>query len=452
MATGCVGDKLCFREGAINTYLSRDGGHEWFEIAEGSHIYEFGDHGGLIVMAFDERAVKELAYSWDEGSTWEIIEFASTPVLVDNIMIEPGSTSTSFLIYGTRESSAGGRSGAVFQVDFGDLHTRACKGVDVPDVDESDYETWTPSAGPNQDGCLLGHKVQYTRRKRDAQCFNGEELERSVELEHCQCEDRDFECDVGYKRAVGESGTCTRDPMVSSAAAIPMPCPPGATYIVTDGHRKVAGDTCVGGVVHPGVTTMCPNTAWHQHLAPSRWFVLLLSLSLAVGLCFAQYSVAVGRSRPKGFLPASLGCVQFAARRSLNAVLWAVSFARDSFSGAGRGTSSGGWGRPGAKAPSVPFGGSMGGGDEPSTSQYKKMQPGEASESLPWDDEGGLMGGDGEDFHFEGDGTGDGDALDAAFAELQAGAGDDDLLGASPAPAASAPAHVPRLNAPRKAD
>ena len=34
----------------VNTYFSRDAGLTWFEIAKGSHIYEFGDHGALIVM------------------------------------------------------------------------------------------------------------------------------------------------------------------------------------------------------------------------------------------------------------------------------------------------------------------------------------------------------------------------------------------------------------------
>lgn len=35
----------------FNTYLSRDGGHNWFQIIQGSHIYEIGDHGGLITFA-----------------------------------------------------------------------------------------------------------------------------------------------------------------------------------------------------------------------------------------------------------------------------------------------------------------------------------------------------------------------------------------------------------------
>ena len=33
----------------VNTYLSRDGGLSWQETMVGPYIYEFGDHGGLVV-------------------------------------------------------------------------------------------------------------------------------------------------------------------------------------------------------------------------------------------------------------------------------------------------------------------------------------------------------------------------------------------------------------------
>lgn len=84
MATGNVGAELTFREGLVNTYFSRDGGHEWFEVAKGSHIYEFGDHGGIIVMANDEAEVNEVLYSFNEGLTWESLKFTSEslPVLL----------------------------------------------------------------------------------------------------------------------------------------------------------------------------------------------------------------------------------------------------------------------------------------------------------------------------------------------------------------------------------
>jgi hypothetical protein len=52
MAVGNMGEKLEFDKGARKgTYLSRDGGVTWSEIAKIPLIYEFGDHGGLLVAA-----------------------------------------------------------------------------------------------------------------------------------------------------------------------------------------------------------------------------------------------------------------------------------------------------------------------------------------------------------------------------------------------------------------
>ena len=75
----------------MNTYLSRDGGLSWFEVAKGSHIYEFGDHGGLIVMVKDMEPTNECLYSWDEGLTWKTHKFSEKPISVNNVIIEPYS-------------------------------------------------------------------------------------------------------------------------------------------------------------------------------------------------------------------------------------------------------------------------------------------------------------------------------------------------------------------------
>lgn len=53
MAIGSVGNHLTFGDKGTrkSTYLSRDGGLTWSEIAKIPLIYEFGDHGGLLVAA-----------------------------------------------------------------------------------------------------------------------------------------------------------------------------------------------------------------------------------------------------------------------------------------------------------------------------------------------------------------------------------------------------------------
>lgn len=90
MAVGSTGYELERKHGAkVNTYLSRDGGLNWQEVKKGSHIYEVGDHGGLIVMAKNNELTKEVIYSYNEGLTWHTLELSDTPFMVTNIIIEP---------------------------------------------------------------------------------------------------------------------------------------------------------------------------------------------------------------------------------------------------------------------------------------------------------------------------------------------------------------------------
>lgn len=59
------------------------------QIRKGSHIYEIGDRGGLIVMARDDMPTNKAIYSWDEGLTWSEIKLSEEPFLVQNIITEP---------------------------------------------------------------------------------------------------------------------------------------------------------------------------------------------------------------------------------------------------------------------------------------------------------------------------------------------------------------------------
>ena len=71
LGVGNIGSHLSPRE-EINTYISRDGGVEWNEVAKGNHIYEIGDQGGLIVIAPYMNKTNYIRYSWDEGKSWEV--------------------------------------------------------------------------------------------------------------------------------------------------------------------------------------------------------------------------------------------------------------------------------------------------------------------------------------------------------------------------------------------
>ncbi|CAE8586461.1 unnamed protein product [Polarella glacialis] len=175
MGTGNVGPYLRFEPDQTNTYMSRDGGLTWVEAHKGAFIYEFGDHGGLIVMADDIRKTKLVVFSWNEGQSWYDFELSDVPIEVDNIVTEPNATSTKFLLYGTR-----GDTGVMYHLDFETLSQPLCKGVWAADSVSSDYETWIPSDGRSTDKCMLGRQVTYTRRKQTSECFNGEKFERPV--------------------------------------------------------------------------------------------------------------------------------------------------------------------------------------------------------------------------------------------------------------------------------
>jgi hypothetical protein len=291
MATGNIGTSLSDNEDEINTYFSRDAGLSWDEVAKGSHIYEFGDHGALIVMANDVEASDTVYYSWNEGASWSPFKFSEKKLEIDNIIIEPTATSQKFMVYGSRKASKAGDKnekpvGAVYFLDFSELHARKCKGVEAPGTPDSDYERWSPSDGRLGDKCLLGHQITYVRRKRDSQCFNGQKLDRMNYVKDCACTENDYECDVGYTRKM-DGGPCTRVDAMTSADVMkatglpPSNCPSGTTYKVSNGYRKVAGDTCTAGVDRNPSVFDCPH--WTTTVSHGGWLVLLLLLCIVCG-------------------------------------------------------------------------------------------------------------------------------------------------------------------------
>jgi Sortilin, neurotensin receptor 3, len=93
MAVGNPGQNLEKQSDRLSTYLSRDGGLNWQEVHKGPYIYEFGDHGGLIVMAKHMIATQEILYSYNEGNSWNELKISEDPLDITNIIIEPNSIS-----------------------------------------------------------------------------------------------------------------------------------------------------------------------------------------------------------------------------------------------------------------------------------------------------------------------------------------------------------------------
>ena len=102
--------------------------------------------------------------------------------------------------------------GMVFTLDFKPLHEPQCKGADRPGEPDSDYELWTPFDGRHGDQkCFMGQQITYVRRKRDAECYNGEEMERKILRSYCQCSEMDYECDFGYVKDGNNNNVCVKE-------------------------------------------------------------------------------------------------------------------------------------------------------------------------------------------------------------------------------------------------
>lgn len=273
LGVGNVGASLSLREDELNTYFSRDGGLTWSEVRKGSHIYEIGDHGALIVMAENMKATDTVFYSWNEGMTWESLKITEKPIEVENIIISPGGVSQNFLVLGTR-----GAKGVTVALDFSSLHEPQCRGIDSAGQSDSDYEQWSPNDGRAGSKCLMGRTVVYQRRKPEAECYNGEELERSTTRTLCICTEEDYECDLGYYRE--ENSPCRPQPNFEVATET---CFPGEDYYeIPTGYRKVAGNTCISGVADRYEPTKVACSSRYFN-----WTYILLAIVVAGGGYYA---------------------------------------------------------------------------------------------------------------------------------------------------------------------
>jgi hypothetical protein len=282
IGNGNVGKYLSHDASDISTFLSRDGGVSWFEIRKGSHIYEIGDHGALIVIADDQNPTDKVLYTWDEGLTWHELQISNEKMMVKNIIIDPNSISQNFVVYGEKTKN-GEKKGVAVAVDFKGLHEPQCRNPSEPDTANSDYEKWTPT-DINDRECIMGRKRIIVRRKREAECYNGETFERTFNVQNCDCTETDYECDVGFSRSDADE-PCTSDDKKRDTGILIQKPPANCNgyFEISQGYRKVPGNTCVNGVKFDPIRVSCPFRI-------SSALGMFLIGSLAVGVIALVYA------------------------------------------------------------------------------------------------------------------------------------------------------------------
>jgi len=239
LGTGNVGQQLDINITNINTYFSRDGGVTFEEILQGPHMYEYGDYGAIIIFTPTYKTTNYITYTVDQGLTLRTFNFSSNLTSVVNLVNDPDSKGAKFLI----QSRLNGKT-TFYPIDFSTIYSRECDEKNpckIPDdkACNSDYEYWNPK---NKD-CLLGREVQYMRRVRSKDCYNGKGWPDKVDIiDICLCTADDYECDYGYQRNNTEDGT---GPCVSLNNATKTPTAPFPSCgPIPAGYRKIVSDSC----------------------------------------------------------------------------------------------------------------------------------------------------------------------------------------------------------------
>jgi len=237
LGTGSVSPYLSNDDKLVDTYLSRDAGYSWQRISAGGRfIYEFADHGALMLLAETANQTNSLMYTWNEGKTFQSCRFtdsSNVKVKVADIISEPSSKAQSFILHGTKPSQTS-TVGVIIHIDFQAMHERRCE--------ESDYEYWTPFDSFNstsliQHKCILGQETSYTRRKADSECYNGRDFEVASAPRQCPCVMSDYECDFCFE---WNNGGCSA--IDNCTVGAPSEC--DKYYDVSRGYRLVPENKC----------------------------------------------------------------------------------------------------------------------------------------------------------------------------------------------------------------
>ena len=98
------------------------------------------------------------------------------------------------------------------------------------------------------------------RRKQDSECFNGEEFDRIITRQPCQCTDNDYECDMNYVK--NQAGNC--EPAFSEenraelfAIEKERQCKVRGFHYDVTGYVKIPENKCKGGIRKDPIKMPC---------------------------------------------------------------------------------------------------------------------------------------------------------------------------------------------------
>ena len=255
IANGNFGEYVDLESGGC-TFVSRNGGYSWEEIAGGTNVYEFTDHGALLVMAThaSEGPTSTIHFSADEGRCWRTLDIAGGAIKVHNIRSEPRGENHELVLVGYTcvplppggDPSYSECTGEAGQPERGVLITLDFKKLlkGLRDCGPNDYYQFDLGAAMGGQ-CTLGQSLHFERQKRVSICLNGRDYERpDYHVESCACTYNDVQCEFGLSRTsleecefTGEStGTCYKEEEGGKKKYVPS----------ESGFRSIAGDACVG--------------------------------------------------------------------------------------------------------------------------------------------------------------------------------------------------------------
>ncbi|PQE11556.1 vacuolar sorting targeting PEP1 protein [Rutstroemia sp. NJR-2017a WRK4] len=216
-----------------NLYVSDDAGVTWHKALDGSHKYEFGDQGSILVAVHDGHT-DEVKYSLNHGKDWESVKLEKK-IRPLELVTTQDSTSLKFLMLAVDDSTKDAEYYTI-ALDFDEMHERTCK--------DTDMEDWHARVEDGKPTCLMGHTQSYKRRKADAECFIKKEFEDPVpQTVDCDCTDADFECDYNFVRSDDRKECIQKGALVLPEGACKA-FGPDDTFMGSSGWRLIPGNTC----------------------------------------------------------------------------------------------------------------------------------------------------------------------------------------------------------------